>query len=179
MNPKDILVVGDSWTCVVAGPGDPWPVVLGIPEENRQGIAGSTASEWASDGDGRLTRAVNTPASVVIVSLIGNDMRHAMEDGVITPEEDRDALVDYSYVLGALRSKAIIALGYANPFPDDITMSAHIEALNMRVAWALGGHGILADLREVLRADCFDGYDIHPNALGHQRIADGLKLVLL
>jgi len=83
----EVLVIGDSWasareadTGIDAG----WPHLLSVAASHRQGISGATAMQWAADHEGWLSRARHTPADAVIVSLLGNDARLALEDPAIS-----------------------------------------------------------------------------------------------
>jgi len=176
------MVVGDSWSsAVVAGEGDRggWPLMLGIPDEMRQAIAGSTAAQWAADFDGRLTRAEQTKAETVVLSLLGNDAFSALADGTVTPEEVSAGVAALRRVVGTVHKARTIVLLYADPFCGRYLRTAiACPLLNAAICGALPEGVETFDTRTVLRAEHFDGRDIHPNRAGHEAIAAGLREML-
>jgi len=176
------LVVGDSWSsAVVAGEGDHagWPLNLGIAGEMRQAVAGSTAAQWAADFDGRLTRAAQTQAETVILSLLGNDAFAALADGTVTPDEVIAGVTALRYVVETVRKGRTIVLLYADPFCGRDPRSAiACPLLNSAICGALPAGVETFDTRSVLRPEHFDGRDIHPNRAGHEAIAAGLRDML-
>jgi len=174
-----VLVIGDSWSsAVVAGEGDSagWPLMLGIPDEMRQAVSGSTAAQWAADFDGRLTKAAHTKADVVILSLLGNDAFAALADGTVTPQEVVSGLVNLRYVIGAVQKARTIVLLYADPFCGrDVRSAIACPLLNAAIRATLPICVEAFDTRTVLRPGHFDGVDIHPNRAGHEAIAAALK----
>lgn len=176
------LVVGDSWSsAVVAGEGDRmgWPLLLGIPDEMRQAVAGSTAAQWAADVEGRLTRAAQTEAYVVILSLLGNDAFAALSDGTVTPEEVSAGVSALRRVIETVRKFHTIVLLYADPFGGrDLRSAIACPLLNAAICSALPAGVETFDTRTVLLPEHFDGRDIHPNHAGHEAIAAGLRELL-
>ena len=176
------LVVGDSWSsAVVAGEGDRmgWPLMLGISDDMRQAVAGSTAAQWAADFDGRLTRAAQTPADVVIVSILGNDAFAALADGTVTPDEVSAGVSALRRMVETVRKSRTIVLLYADPFGGrDIRSAIACPLLNAAICGAVPDGVETFDTRTVLRPDHFDGTDIHPNRAGHEAIAVGLAAML-
>lgn len=176
------LVVGDSWSsAVVAGEGDRmgWPLMLGIADDMRQAVAGSTAAQWASDFDGRLTRAAQTQADVVILSLLGNDAFAALSDGTVTPEEVSVGVSALRRVVKTVRKARTIVLLYADPYSGrDLRSAIACPLLNAAICGALPDGVDTFDSRTVLRPAHFDGRDIHPNRAGHDAIAAGLREML-
>jgi lysophospholipase L1-like esterase len=170
-----IIVFGDSWSSeVVAGLGDRlgWSYMLGIPDEMRQGVAGSTAAQWAADFEGRLTKVVQTPADVVILSLLGNDAFAALADGVATPQEIVAGVAALRHVIETVRKPRTIVLLYADPFcGSDIRKAIACSLLNVAIGTAVPDGVEILDLRTVLGPQHFDGVDIHPNKAGHEAIA--------
>lgn len=177
-----ILVIGDSWSsAVVAGDSTHggWPVLLGVPEEMRQAVAGSTARQWANDFDGRLTKAVNTEADVVILSLLGNDAFAAIQDGVITMEEINIALNSMRDVLHAVRKKRNFVLLYTDPFfGTNPTSGVGCALLNSLISWVVPSFVEVVVTSDFLIDANFDGFDIHPNLSGHEAVASFLRHVL-
>lgn len=183
---KKILVIGDSWSSAVVS-GDPasggWPEMLGIPEAMRQAVAGSTAQQWADDFEGRLGIARRTPADVVILSLLGNDMRAALADGTITLQELRIGIASFRQVLARTNAGRTIVLLYADPSGGrDPRMGVAVELLNQMIrlaAFSARHHVETLDTRCVLCADNFLGGDgLHPNKAGHEAIAWRIKQLL-
>jgi lysophospholipase L1-like esterase len=176
------LVVGDSWSsAVVAGAGDRmgWPLMLGIADDMRQAVAGSTAAQWAADFDGRLTRAAQTSADVVILSLLGNDAFAALADGTVTPDEVSAGVSALRRMVETVRKARTIVLLYADPFGGkDVRSAIACPLLNAAICGALPKGVETFDSRTVLRPEHFDGRDIHPNRAGHEAIAEGLRDML-
>ena len=171
-----ILSIGDSWLKVVAGGGTPWPDIIGA---DNQGISGSTAAEWAADRDGRLTKAKNTEADVVIISLMGNDARHAVADGVVTTDEIMAALRNMRTVIEAVLRPLTIVLLYADPFcGDDRQARLGVPLLNGAIKFACNMPVVFLDTSRFLVREHFDGRDIHPNQLGHELIADTAETLI-
>jgi lysophospholipase L1-like esterase len=176
---KNVLVIGDSWSsAVVAGEGDRagWPLILGIPDDMRQAVSGSTAAQWAANFDGRLTKAANTPADVVILSLLGNDAFAALADGVATPQEIMAGVSALRHVIETVRKSRTIVLLYADPFcGSDIRKAVACSLLDMAIVSALPDGVEKLDLRTVLGPQHFDGVDIHTNKAGHEAIAAAVE----
>ncbi len=176
------IVFGDSWSsAVVAGGSDGgWPVILGVPEENRQGVSGSTAAQWVSDFEGRLVLVQETDADTVIMSLMGNDARHALADGEITADEVSNALLNMRRVVAHASKLNTIVLLYADPFSGTNAMSAKlVPLLNGAIKAACYGIPVIfADTSEWLSEQHFDGSDIHPTQEGHIVIARNMKILI-
>jgi hypothetical protein len=122
MNINDIVVIGDSYSA--AREGDTgldrgWPALLGIPPANRQAISGSTAAQWAVDQNGILTKAKNTAAGTLIVSMLGNDafaiegeISNRLQAGI----DAYAAYNDFTAVLKAMARQRNYILLYPDPF---------------------------------------------------------------
>lgn len=184
MKPEDVLVIGDSWSSAVSADGGDrtgWPQMLGIPERNVQAVAGSTAAQWAADFEGRLTRAIETPAECLVFSLLGNDMRAALADGLLTLDEAMRGIRALRRVAAATRRRRTIALLYADPSggaDPRVAMAAH--SLNAAIAETLelvGGIELL-DCQSLLGKSHFLPPDIHPTVEGHVFIARKIKAML-
>ena len=170
-------VIGDSWASAReadTGLDAGWPAMMGIQPELRQGISGSTAAEWHGDKDGRLTRAIQTQADVVIVSLLGNDARAAMADGQVTAEEIAAALLHMRTAVSAVQRKLTIVLLYADPFCGQNPQARiAVPILNGAIRAACFGMSVVfADTGSWLTSEHFDGRDIHPTQAGHAVIAE-------
>lgn len=181
MNPEKILVIGDSWSSAyVATPTGPidrdgWPKLLGVPDAMRQGVAGSTAEQWAADFESRLTKAAQTEANVVILSLLGNDAFAALSDGKITGNEIASALLNFNRVVLLAKKARTIVLQYADPFNGANPQHAFIcHLMNALIKGECPDGVEVFDTRTVLKPEHFDGKDIHPNIDGHKAIAAGL-----
>jgi hypothetical protein len=156
-----------------------WPLMLGISDDMRQAVAGSTAAQWAADFDGRLTRAAQTPADAVILSLLGNDAFAALADGTVTPEEISAGVSALRRTVETVRKARTIVLLYADPFGGrDIRSAIVCPLLNAAIVSTLPPGVETFDTRSVLRPEHFDGSDIHPNRAGHEAIATGLREML-
>lgn len=186
-----VLTVGDSWaSAYVNGVNDAgWPSILGIPNEMRQAVAGSTAAQWAADYNNWLTQAANTAADVVVISLLGNDVFAALSDGVVTPYEIGGGISNLSKVISIVSKPRTIVFLYTNPFKG---RSAEESARGDIICALLNGairvscdrssvyssQTSLFDTGLVLQPQHFDGKDIHPNQEGQEMIATALKIIL-
>lgn len=177
-----VLVVGDSWaSAVVAGGGEDWATLLGIPEELQQAVPGSTAAQWAADFEGRLTRAAQTPADAVVVSLVGNDFISAMGDNSVSEDELLRMCQALETVVEKVRKRQTLVLLYADPYCDKdprvreacVALNAAILSVCRRTPGVM-----LLDTGNVLRPEHFDGVDIHPNAQGQKAIAGQVAALL-
>ena len=170
------LVIGDSWASAVeADTGDEagWPEIMGIERGLRLGVGGSTAAQWAADKDEWLTQARQTEADVVLVSLLGNDARHAVSDGRVTADEIETGLRDMRAVVEAVLRPLTIVLLYADPFCGAQAQArVGVPLLNGAIRWACNGLPVVfADTGAWLTQEHFDGRDIHPTRAGHAVIA--------
>ena len=179
----NILVVGDSWASaheadtgnVDAG----WPEIMGVPENLRQAVAGSTAEQWAQNFDGRLDKARETKTSKAFVSLMGNDARRAISDGKITADEMARALTSMREVILAVewnRDKTFVLL-YTDPYSGkDPKAAMGVQMLNGAIRAACHGLDVeFYDTSRVLKPEHFDGKDIHPTRAGHEVLAADIK----
>lgn len=184
MDMNKVLVIGDSWaSAVVCGNPDPragWPLIMEIPDGNRQGIAGSTAAEWSLNVGGRLDKAKATPSDFVIVSLLGNDMRLALSDGKLTVVEVMESINHMRNVVAAFEGRRVIVLLYSDPYLKAEPMSCGIvNLLNVTVMQACNRYGVTyANTGLWLYQEHFDRVDIHPNIDGHEAIARGMLYLL-
>jgi lysophospholipase L1-like esterase len=141
--------------------------------EARQGVSGSTAAQWASDFDGRLSLARDTDSDAVVISLLGNDARHAVSDGQVTADEIAAGLRDMRAVVQAVLRPLTIVLLYADPFCGTQAQArVGVPLLNGAIRWACNGLPVVfADTGAWLTREHFDGRDIHPTRAGHAVIA--------
>ena len=177
---KRILVIGDSWaSAVVAGGGPDWVSLLGIPAALRQAVAGSTAAGWASNESGRLDLAAATQAEVVIISLAGNDAIRAMADGTVTIDEAVAMICSIQKVVSAVQKAETIVFLYADPFAGTRPETAFaVRILNLGIRIACPREVRFLETGSILKAEHFDGSDIHPNAAGHAEIAKAIRDLL-
>lgn len=179
------LVVGDSWASAFEADtkteNGGWPEIMNVPGELRRGVSGSTAKQWAGNHENWLTEAQIADADAVIISLMGNDARHALADGVVTPEEIRDALTSMRTVLSVLLRPLTIVMLYADPYCGaDPKAALAVSLLNGAIQAACYGLDVhFADTSEWLEPEHFDGTDIHPTRAGHEAIALGLTQMLI
>jgi hypothetical protein len=169
-----IVAVGDSWGKVVAGGGTPWPDIMGAKNLNH---SGSTAQQWANNHNGWLGEAKDTEGDTLVVSLMGNDARHAVEDKVVTPTEIAVALSSMRTVVETLHRERTIVLLYADPFDGEVELSrVAIPLLNGAIRMACAGLDVaFYNTEEAVCPGFFDGKDIHPTQVGHTEIAMGLR----
>jgi len=173
---KDILVVGDSISAAReadTGLDRGWPEIMGIPADMRQAVSGSTAAEWAMDRNGMLTKARNTQADILIMSIMANDIMRAASDGRVTGMEIAAAIYDMSQVLRALYRPLTIVLLYADPFCGaNAQAAAVVPRLNQGCRIACFGRDVVfVELGEILGPEHSYGTDIHPTRAGHAVIA--------
>ena len=179
-----ILVIGDSWASAIAGDtgiNRGWPEIMNIDSDCRQAVAGSTAFQWASDFEGRLTRAKDTQTDTVIISLLGNDTIQALADGVITPAEIYGGFSSFRKVIDTVSRKNVIIILYSDPFlgkRSDVAMSVPILNNTIRSACFGSTIKLLDTSKFLVKEEHFNGSDIHPTRLAHAVIAEELgKLV--
>lgn len=178
--------LGDSWTCIEAGGENAgWQVYAGLLPEHRHGIPGSTAAQWSADEGGILTAALAAmrPGDVVVVSLVGNDIRHAAEDGHVSLGEIVSSTRALHTVIVKLLDASVcpVLLVYADPYfgrrPD---ASAGVMLMGTITRGVAAMHQVdLFDCQQILvKPVHFDGVDFHPSAEGHMAIANALlKLI--
>ena len=178
---SDILVIGDSYA--EGSEGDTgkklgWPDIMGIPSKFRQGIGGSTASEWYADKDKRMIKALNTQSDILIVSLLGNDAQSG-DMSIVKTIIGIEQLHDIVYHLSMTRKQTFVFL-YPDPFLGKSDKTRYmLPLLNRAIKIACFGCSVnFIDLSAILNdSKCFTGTDIHPTRYGHQLIADYMKNV--
>ena len=132
------MTIGDSWSSAIeadTGNDAGWPDMMQI--DHRQAISGSTAAEWAGNKEGRLDKAIETDADVLILSLLGNDFRRAIQDGSISIAEITACFQDMRKVVRAAKKKRTIVILYADPFCGSNQLAAlGVEIINMTIIQA-------------------------------------------
>jgi hypothetical protein len=113
----------------------------------------------------------------VIVSLLGNDARHAVSDGRVTADEVAAGLRDMRAVVEAAQRPLTIVLLYADPFCGAQAQArVAVPLINGAIRWACNGIPVVfADTGTWLTREHFDGRDIHPTRAGHAVIADRMR----
>ena len=183
MSMDHVHSLGDSWTCIEAGGVKRgWEVYAGLKPAHRHGIPGSTATQWAADEGGILTAALAAmrPGDVVVVSLVGNDIRHAAEDGHVSFGELVSSTRALHTVVGRLMATHVrpVLLVYADPyFGHKPEASAGIMLMETIIRGVAAMHKVdvfdtQASLVDPLH---FDGVDFHPTKCGHVAIAAALR----
>lgn len=182
MSMERVHSLGDSWTCIEAGGANRgWQVYAGLEPAHRHGIPGSTARQWACDDGRMLSDAMETmhPDDTVFVSLIGNDFRHAIADGVLTPNELDEAYESLLTVVGRLHTAwaNVVLMGYANPYCGNEVAKAAANSLCMMIRKVANESGAkyFDVARHLVMPDHFDGADFHPTAAGHKAIARAVE----
>ena len=179
----NILVIGDSWASALESDtrlNRGWPFFAGIPASLRQGISGSKAIDWASDKDGYLSRAVNSSHDVdcVVISLLGNDVRHLYDDGKITLSEVVEAIASMRKVVRSLSHvKHVVLIGYCDPyFGADKKTAIGVPLINSGVKLASVGisNTTIYNVSDIARQGHFDGVDFHMNEIGHRVMASDI-----
>lgn len=177
--PKKV-VVGDSWTCRESDTGIDrgWQSLVAQPD-NQHGRSGSTARQWATDQGAILSCALSSIecGDTVIISLVGNDIRRAGDDGKITVSEIAKASLDLHAVARAFSNNGarLSFLLYTDPFNNqDDKARAGVALMNtlIRGVAFMFGASIIDTGKILTRPEHFDGVDFHPTASGHQAIAD-------
>lgn len=175
----NIHSVGDSWTCREGDTGlDRGWQEFALPPECRHGVSGSTAQEWATDKNVMLSGVLASCESgdLVIISLVGNDMRHAADDGKITIQEIYTATASLHSVVDRFISHGcrVAMLVYTDPFGGkQIKAALGIMLMNTIIRGVALTHGCESlNSGDILtRPEHFDGKDFHPTAAGHHAIA--------
>lgn len=185
---RKILIVGDSHAKGFLPhskiDSDAIGIRLGSPAEMRIAISGSTAEQWASDFNMRLTLAqlAAQDAEATLISLGGNDLFKAAQDGHVEDAEIAALCCHVFHVLEelALPSKRTFVLLYGYPF---MTVDAHklmaVTRLNAFIAGVARTvaalHGVrieTLDERMILIPEDWPGDDIHPFESGYIKIAE-------
>jgi hypothetical protein len=155
-----------------------WPTILGI---HSQAVSGSTAAQWASDANGWLTTAKNTPSEVLILSLLGNDAFAIAQSG-FNFAAAAAASTEFAFVLSALRRAENYVLLYPDPYSGkNQEFNEGWPILNSAIAGLSVGvipDVTLVHLGDILAPSDFNGVNMHPILSGHQKIADYFKPLL-
>jgi lysophospholipase L1-like esterase len=175
------LVIGDSWASAIVA-GEPqnggWPTMLGISSDRNQAVAGSTAIQWACNFENRLQKSIDMEADLAIVSLLGNDTISAISDGNVSITEVSNGLQNLRSVISKVKKNRTIVFLYADPFcGNDPRTALVLPILNTIISYACPSGVETLDLSKILSKEHFDGVDIHPNRLGHEKIALELSLL--
>lgn len=174
---KRLLVVGDNLAAghvAEDGTDNGWPVMLGIPQELRQGVDGTTAAQWAADVNGMLSHALATPCDAVLVCLGGNDAFAAWADKRITSDEVANVATNAAVVVNALMSKGVpvYVLLYANPWPTDWTAGLAVFGLNNTIAFKVPTSVEIVRASEILTLpEHWARNDFYPSYAGHRALA--------
>jgi len=176
-----IHAIGDSWTCREEDTGlDRGWQAFALPPDCRHGVSGSTARQWALDEEKILTSALAAmqPGDTVIVSLIGNDLRHAQADGdgftFFKVAEAAGSLISVVQTLLQHSVHPVILL-YADPHRgrnDETKRGVAMTRRLLRSLAHLNGCTTL-DTATILQDKHFlPGPGIHPTEAGHRAIAN-------
>ena len=177
--PVKRVVVGDSWTCRESNTGldRGWQSLVAQPG-NQHGRSGSTARQWATDQDAILSCALSSVerGDTVIISLVGNDIRRAGDDGKITVSEIAKASLYLHAVARAfsINGARLSFLLYTDPFNNqDDKARAGVALMNtlIRGVAFMFGASIIDTGKILTRPEHFDGIDFHPTSEGHKAIA--------
>jgi hypothetical protein len=181
-NALRLLVIGDSWASAKrsdSGRDNGWPEMLGIPDEYRQGVDGSTAVQWDADQNGMLTRALGTPCEKVVISLGGNDA-FALGENKRAAQQIDAARAALNRVVARFQDKVgatnVWVLIYANPWPDNPSSAVETEALKLIMIGSCPNGTQFWDTGKVLNtAECFSNNDYHPNLEGSVRLSNDVQ----
>lgn len=182
---KNWIVFGDSWSA--AREGDTgidggWRRMIGIPARNHFAISGTTAREWADDKYGRLTEVIKRSCELdgpIVFSLVGNDIRHAAEDGVVSVSEMFDAYRAVKSIVRRFpRDRHLVMLMYCDPyFGRNKKAMFGVYIMNRICELAtFGRHNVqrIYTSKFFTEAD-FDGKDFHPTRVGWKRFVPWLE----
>lgn len=174
-----IHAVGDSWTCREGDTGlDRGWQTYALPAECRHGVSGSTAEEWATNHNGMRSRALAacSDGDVVIISLVGNDIRHAAEDGKITVDEIIAATVSLNSVVNKFRAAKcnVVLLKYCDPYSGhNVKAALGIFLMNTLVSGVAVANGCgTLETKGILTEKTDWCGDFHPTESGHRKIAE-------
>lgn len=160
---KTIVCLGDSITAGVGvGPGEAYPDLLakelGVEVVNA-GVPGDTAAQ----GLARLRRVLDEDPWLVVVELGGNDILRRMP-----PEETEQAL---RTLLDRLLAAHVVPLVVEVDAPFAASYRAVFDHLEKDYPIVFEDEA----LGEILRDRSLKSDEIHPNALGQQKLAQALR----
>jgi lysophospholipase L1-like esterase len=188
-----ILVIGDSWSSAVCATliGDidhyGWPQIMGAKKWVTMfclGVKGSTALQWATNFDNRLAIAKATPADVLIMSLLGNDVLQACVTGntaALTEAKLAQGGKELAGVVKVAKKSRTIVMLYADPFNGKLPLvNKLLPLVNAQIKKSVAGiAGVeIFDTGTVLTLACFNGNSGHPNLKGHTALAKAFKQLL-
>ena len=158
------------------------PQEFALSPQCRHGVSGTTAEEWYTDKNGMLSTALKSiqDGDVVIVSLLGNDLRRGVADGNLNSGEMFVAAQSLMGVVDKIKNVGakVVLLIYSDPFRGKDSASkagvALMRTLLKGVAFVQLCETL--DTDEILTAsEHFNGVDIHPTEAGHRAIAEYVK----
>lgn len=167
-----IATAGDSWCSAhesgTETPDAGWPEIMGIPEEYRFAVGGTTAKDWLN---GLLDPVLASDADVVVWSAGGNDVKNNFSaDRAVETFKDLEEI--HQRIMSA--GKKSLQLWYA--VPSSCGKPAQV-ALAFAGAWLTGE---ILFCSEFMRDEHFSGtaFPPHPNRAGHEVIAQKIERYL-
>jgi len=175
--------IGDSWCCREGDTGiDRGWQEFALSPQCRHGVSGTTAEEWNADKNGMLSTALKSiqDGDVVIVSLLGNDLRRGVADGNLDSGEVFVAVQSLMGVVDKIKNVGakVVLLIYSDPFRGKDSASKAGVALMRTVLKGVAFVQLCEtlDTDKILTApEHFNGVDIHPTEAGHRAIAECVK----
>ena len=165
---KKKIFIGDSWGAgrnSSNGIDDGWKSIVN-EEDHILGVYGSTASQWASDYNGWLTKAKEKSknADIVIVSLMGNDAFNLFYSRKYISDDIHKICNDFRFVIENFKEKRIIVLLYEIPKSINWRLSLVCMLLNSFIKTSLFGLNVeYADMSKWLQPEHLGGeMPLHP-----------------
>jgi len=184
---KTIVVGGDSWNKgfddLSRTDDGGWVKQLSPMWYNpiNLAVSGSTAKQWADDFEGRLSTIEVMECDAVVMSLGGNDLLHAIADGMLTTSEIVTMLTSINTVLTRIKcfKKRLIVILYANPKADRQDMAIGVKLLNAMIRQMAPADTEFIDCSTFLTSEDFYLLGgIHPNTKGYAKIAAEVERIL-
>ena len=180
MKPEEIGVFWDSWAAgLVAGSEfeGSYLDVLGISEENRMGVCGTSAAWWANDETGKLQKMLNSSTRTWLMWIGGNDLltliehkKHVVPDDWLQVKDNIRRILE----LCSLWGKQLCIGIYPDCLLDD-TMKLEVDRMNRVLLLATS---FLVWPRQApkffvpgLTREHFEPGDMHPTKQGHWVLA--------
>lgn len=182
------IVFGDSWSAAResdTGRDEGWTSLCGVSRLNNFARSGSTAREWADDKDGCLSNVLKRAAIIrgpIIFSLVGNDIRHAADDGKISPREVLDAFRAVKSVVSRFpKTRQLVMIMYRDPYFGHNKQAARGVALMnfiCKLATMFNKNVQRIETANILSRIDFDGKDFHPTRAGWAHFAEVLPSLI-
>ena len=194
--------MGDSITAgTVSGsePGDPYAALLADAlgpdfDVTQVGCGAASSLDWAPSATGQFcgsqgiqipnfyeVRAVpELPADLVTILLGTNDAMGFFEPAPVDPEVYGDAIEELVFGLLADGANQVLLM---TPPSNFSSIGAQLNLIDYReeifaICGAIDGAVCGPDVFTLLGTGDFESGNVHPNAAGHQKLADALQIAV-